>query len=77
MRAPAAVMVNLLGQRNGPINASAIIEALAVPGAHMHFYGKREERIGRKMGHITALANTLAEAETIARRAAALVAMPS
>ena len=76
LRAPAAVMVNLLGKRNGPINPSAIVAALAVPGAHIHFYGKREERIGRKMGHITALGATLAEAEAVARRAAALVTMP-
>jgi 5-(carboxyamino)imidazole ribonucleotide synthase len=75
LRTPAAVMVNLLGQRNGPINPSAIVAALAVPGAHVHFYGKREERIGRKMGHVTALGATLAEAEAIARRAASLVAM--
>jgi len=76
MRAPAAVMVNLLGQRNGPIDATAITAALAVPGAHLHFYGKREERIGRKMGHVTALGATLTEAEAIARQAADLVAMP-
>jgi len=43
---------------------------LAVPGAHVHLYGKRENRIGRKMGHITALGATLAEAEAVARRAA-------
>ncbi len=76
MRAPAAVMVNLLGQRQGPIDARAITAALAVPGAHLHFYGKREERVGRKMGHVTALGATLAEAAMIARRAAELVAMP-
>jgi len=76
LRTPAAVMVNLLGQRNGPINPSAIVAALAIPGAHVHFYGKREERIGRKMGHVTALGATLAEAEAIARRAVALVAIP-
>ncbi len=76
LRSPAAVMVNLLGRRNGPITPTAITAALAVPGAHIHFYGKREERIGRKMGHVTALGSTLAEAEAIARQAAALVTMP-
>ena len=27
--------------------------ALVEPGAHLHLYGKREVRAGRKMGHIT------------------------
>lgn len=73
LRAPAAVMVNLLGRRNGPVSHEAIREALAVPGAHIHLYGKREGRVGRKLGHITALGPTLAEAEAVARRAAELV----
>lgn len=73
LRAPAAVMVNLLGRRNGPVPNDALRAALAVPGAHIHLYGKRESRVGRKMGHITALGATLAEAEATARRAAELV----
>lgn len=71
--APAAVMVNLLGKRNGTTNAEGISAALKVPGAHVHLYGKRDVRIGRKMGHITALGATLAEAEAAAQRAANLV----
>jgi 5-(carboxyamino)imidazole ribonucleotide synthase len=41
-------MENLLGrevERAGTI--------LAEPGAHLHLYGKREAREGRKMGHVT------------------------
>jgi 5-(carboxyamino)imidazole ribonucleotide synthase len=48
-----AVMVNLLGDiwRNG---AEPPWEAvLRHPGAHLHLYGKREARPGRKMGHVT------------------------
>jgi 5-(carboxyamino)imidazole ribonucleotide synthase len=30
-------------------------EVLAEPGAHLHLYGKREARAGRKMGHVTRL----------------------
>jgi len=26
---------------------------LALPGAHLHLYGKRDARPGRKMGHLT------------------------
>lgn len=72
MRAPAAVMVNLLGQRSGT-SRQDITRALAVPGAHLHVYHKRDVQPGRKMGHVTALAQTLAEAEATARQAADLV----
>lgn len=70
MVAPAAVMVNLLGTRNGPARADGLAQALAMPGAHVHIYGKLASRIGRKMGHVTALGATVAEAESIARAAA-------
>lgn len=70
-RSPA-VMVNLLGTRAGPASAADIAPALGVPGAHVHLYGKREGRVGRKMGHITALGATVADAERIAVRAASL-----
>lgn len=73
LRAPAAVMVNLLGRRSGPVTPAALTAALAVPGAHLHLYGKREARVGRKMGHVTALGATVAAAEATARRAAELV----
>ena len=70
MVAPAAVMVNLLGSRNGPARAEGLAEALAIPGARVHIYGKLASRIGRKMGHITVLGASIEEAETQARAAA-------
>ena len=70
MVAPAAVMVNLLGKRTGPARADGLAQALAIPGAHVHIYGKLASRIGRKMGHVTALGTTVAEAEATARAAA-------
>ena len=39
---------------------------LSHPGAHLHLYGKREARPGRKMGHVTLCAATLDEALTAA-----------
>jgi 5-(carboxyamino)imidazole ribonucleotide synthase len=36
--------------------------ALAVPDVKLHLYGKRNPRPGRKMGHLTALGETPAEA---------------
>jgi 5-(carboxyamino)imidazole ribonucleotide synthase len=47
-----AVMVNLLGDiwRGGDPDWAAVLRH---PGAHLHLYGKREARPGRKMGHVT------------------------
>jgi 5-(carboxyamino)imidazole ribonucleotide synthase len=73
LRAPAA-MVNLLGERAGPAEPR-LERALAVEGAHVHLYGKREVRVRRKMGHVTALGRTAEEALRQARAAAAEVAI--
>jgi 5-(carboxyamino)imidazole ribonucleotide synthase len=75
LRAPAAVMVNVLGRQAGPAAPDAVQAALAVPTAHVHLYGKRESRVGRKMGHVTVLGATIAEAEALALQAAELVAV--
>jgi 5-(carboxyamino)imidazole ribonucleotide synthase len=60
-----AVMVNLLGDvwSNGEPDWSHVA---AVPGAHLHLYGKTGARPGRKMGHITVLAPTVEEALRLA-----------
>lgn len=42
------VMENLIGEQ-----ADRWADILAEPGAHLHLYGKREVRPGRKMGHVT------------------------
>jgi len=50
---PAAVMVNLLGKREGegiPFNYENILNYSDVK---FHIYGKEFSRVGRKMGHIT------------------------
>ena len=43
---------------------------LAFPGVHLHLYGKTQPRAGRKMGHLTCTAPTLAQARDVARQAA-------
>ena len=73
--APAAAMVNLLGAHNAPARPEGLAAALAVPGAHVHLYGKRRSRAGRKMGHVTALGATPDEAAAIARSAAARITL--
>ena len=70
MVAPAAVMVNLLGDRKAVGRPIGIDQALAVPGAHVHIYGKAMSGAGRKMGHVTALGATMDEAVATAERAA-------
>jgi len=67
LRSPS-VMANLLGDvwEGGTPDWAAL---LAEPNVKLHLYGKREARFGRKMGHLTALASSVDEAEKIARRA--------
>jgi 5-(carboxyamino)imidazole ribonucleotide synthase len=64
MVAPHVVTRNLLGPEDGDPFARIPL-ALANPGAHVHWYGK-ESRPGRKIGHVTARAETAAEAERVA-----------
>lgn len=56
-----AAMANLLGDRwqAGEPNWAA---ALADPRVKLHLYGKEEAKPGRKMGHLTALADSADEA---------------
>ena len=73
MVAPAAVMINMLGNKKGNGSPTGIEKALAINGAHIHIYGKTITNIGRKMGHVTALGSNITEAENIATEAAALI----
>lgn len=70
MNVPAAVMVNLLGSRSGMLSDDAAAGHVADAAASVHLYGKRELRPGRKMGHVTAVATSLDEAESRATEAA-------
>jgi phosphoribosylaminoimidazole carboxylase (NCAIR synthetase) len=54
---PAAVMVNLLGKKEGLGIVEDYKEALEDEDLHLHIYGKDMSRVGRKMGHITMLGN--------------------
>ena len=65
-----AAMANLLGDvwENGEPDWA---KALELPDVKLHLYGKSEPRIGRKMGHITAMAETVQQATDLVRRARA------
>ena len=67
-----AAMANLLGElwdEGTPDWAGA----LALPEVYLHLYGKGEARVGRKMGHLTALADDPEEAARRLREARARV----
>jgi len=59
-------MKNILGTRDGMVELLGLEEAYAkFDTLQMHFYGKKETKKGRKMGHLTAYANTAEEAVNI------------
>lgn len=62
MVVPAAVMVNILGDRQGLAKPEGLEKALSLPGVSVHIYGKHETRPERKMGHITAIDETVEKA---------------
>lgn len=68
MLQPAAACGNLLGDlwANGEPNWAA---ALAIPQIKLHIYGKHTAKPGRKMGHLTALADTPEAAAALVRQA--------
>ncbi|MEM8963821.1 MAG: 5-(carboxyamino)imidazole ribonucleotide synthase [Acidobacteriota bacterium] len=72
---PAALR-NLLGAPESVAGATMVHgldEALALDGVAVHLYGKAQSRPFRKMGHVTAIADTLETARERAARAAELL----
>lgn len=65
---PNAVMVNLLGKREGEGIIENYDSALKNDNLHVHLYGKALSRKGRKMGHITILGNDAGEILKIAKK---------
>lgn len=72
LTAPGVATVNLVGPADGSDPRGRLPEALAVDGAHVHIYDK-EARPGRKLGHVTALADTVVEARETALEAVAIL----
>ena len=63
-----AAMANLIGDL-WAAGSPRWERAAAIEGASLHLYGKAEARPGRKMGHLTALADTPREACSLASAA--------
>jgi 5-(carboxyamino)imidazole ribonucleotide synthase len=72
LTAAHVVTVNILGGVSGKDPREALAEALSVPGANVHLYGK-SARSGRKLGHVTVLSDDLDEARVRAWTAANLL----
>lgn len=62
LREPA-IMLNILGGKAPDSHIQVAKKAYESPNASIHLYGKGDARPGRKMGHITLTAPTLAQAE--------------
>lgn len=74
------VMLNLLGDlwfdaHDNPVEPDWAT-LLKIEGVKLHLYGKAQARHARKMGHVTVLGATEAEALSRAQRAAAVLGLP-
>ncbi|KAJ1725486.1 phosphoribosylaminoimidazole carboxylase ade2 [Coemansia erecta] len=59
LKVPAAAMINVLGGSNGFDSVlDPCLASLDVAGATVHLYGKADAKPGRKMGHITVVADS-------------------
>ena len=83
-----AIMVNLLGDLwfhpNGVRSAASEqpvsppwAQVLALPGTHLHLYGKLSARPGRKMGHLNITGSSAAQVRETAAKVLALLGLPA
>ena len=72
-----AIMLNLLGDVwfdiNGNMRLPDWAAVLALPGTHLHLYGKTEARKARKMGHLNVTGATAEQVREVALKAAAIL----
>ena len=74
-----AIMLNLLGDlwfdAAGRPRTPDWQPVLALPGMHLHLYGKLDARAGRKMGHLTITGVDVAGVTRVARQAAQILGL--
>jgi 5-(carboxyamino)imidazole ribonucleotide synthase len=72
-----SIMLNLLGDiwpQNDPDRTVPDWAAvLALPGTHLHLYGKLDAKKGRKMGHLNFTGATVEQVRATALRAASIL----
>jgi len=73
----AAIMLNLLGDvwfdNKGTMRLPDWSAVMALPGTHLHLYGKTEARKARKMGHLNVTGASVAEVREVALKAASIL----
>lgn len=74
LRLPS-VMYNVLGSDDvdGEYFVNGFYEILELEDCHPHLYGKEDSKKLRKMGHVTALASSISEADRKAKKALSLI----
>jgi 5-(carboxyamino)imidazole ribonucleotide synthase len=75
-----SIMLNLLGDSwldaQGLERTPDWAAVLALPGTHLHLYGKTQARPGRKMGHLNITGTSVAAVQATARQVTALLSLP-
>ena len=75
-----AIMLNLLGDvwfdLNGKPRTPDWAAVLALPGTHLHLYGKLDARPGRKMGHLNITGADVDAVKAVARQCADVLGLP-
>ena len=75
----AAIMLNLLGDvwfdANNTLRLPNWAAVLALPGTHLHLYGKTEARKARKMGHLNVTGASATAVRDVALKAAAILGL--
>ena len=75
-----AIMLNLLGDvwfdAAGQARTPDWQAVLALPGTHLHLYGKPDARPGRKMGHLNITGADVASVKAVARKVADILDLP-
>ena len=76
----SAIMLNLLGDvwfdMKGKPRTPDWQAVLALPGTHLHLYGKQGARPGRKMGHLNITGADVDSVKAVARQAADILDLP-
>jgi 5-(carboxyamino)imidazole ribonucleotide synthase len=73
-----AIMLNILGDvwfagNSATAQTPPWDQVLALPGAHLHLYGKKDAKKGRKMGHLTITGATVEVVKTTTAQAAQIL----
>jgi 5-(carboxyamino)imidazole ribonucleotide synthase len=68
-----SIMLNLLGDIWPADGAPPWAQVLALPGTHLHLYGKATASKGRKMGHLTVTGASVEQVRATALQAASLL----